>query len=128
MHLHIIFLSAIAVMQEIFWTEDNFYFTSDCRNLFNCKLKGVVILNARYQGGRKLPRVWKLEQLGSRGMKSIGCPRTGYKNSVNNSFKRPRGAKTAGQFFTGYETFQAKFEEFNFQGVYDYAYILKYFC
>ena len=32
-------LSAIAVMQVIFWTEDNFCFIFDCRNSFNCKLK-----------------------------------------------------------------------------------------
>ena len=38
----IIFLSAITVMQMIFWTEDNFWFASDCRNSFNCKLKKLV--------------------------------------------------------------------------------------
>ena len=38
------------------------------------------------------------------------------------------GAKIAEQFFTGYETFQAKFEEFNLQDMYSYAYIQKYFC
>ena len=38
------FLSAIAVMQVIFWTEDNFCFNSDCGNLFkfNCKLKKLI--------------------------------------------------------------------------------------
>ena len=41
----IIFLSAIAVMQEIFWTflfEDNFCFISDRRNSFNRKLKKLI--------------------------------------------------------------------------------------
>ena len=38
----IIFLSAIAVMQVIFWVEDNFCFISDCRNSFNCKLKKLI--------------------------------------------------------------------------------------
>ena len=33
------FLSAIAVTQMIFWTDDSFCFISDCRNSFNCKLK-----------------------------------------------------------------------------------------
>ena len=50
-------------------------------------------------------------------MKSIGRPRPGKENLFNKSSKRPPGAKTAGQFFTVYETFQAKFEEFNFQGI-----------
>ena len=50
----------------------------------------------------------------TRGMKSIGRPRPGYENLFNNSYERPQGAKTAGQFFTGYETFQAEFEECNF--------------
>ena len=67
--------------------------------------KGEVIFNAGYQGGRKLPGVSKLQQLGPRGMKSLGRPRLGYENLFNNSSKRPRGAKTAGQFFMGYETF-----------------------
>ena len=61
-------------------------------------------------------------------MKYRGRPRPAYENAFNNLSKRPRGAKTPGQFFTGYETFQAKFEEFNFQDMYGYAYILKYFC
>ena len=54
--------------------------------------------------------------------------RTGYENLFNNSFKRPLGAKTAGQFFKGYETCQARFKECNFQDMYNYAYILKHFC
>ena len=58
-------------------------------------------------------------------MKSIGRPRPEYENLFDNSFKRPRRAKTNGQFFTGYEIFQARFEEFNFQYMYSYAYILK---
>ena len=29
-------------MQVIFWTEDNFCFTSDCKNSFNCKLKKLI--------------------------------------------------------------------------------------
>ena len=37
-----IFISAIAAMQVIFWTEDNFCFISDRRNLFNCKLKKII--------------------------------------------------------------------------------------
>ena len=47
-------------------------------------------------------------------MTSIGHPRPGYENLFNNSYKRPRRANTAGQFFTGCKTFQAKFEECNF--------------
>ena len=47
-------------------------------------------------------------------MKSIGRPRPEYENLFNNSSKRPLCAKTAGKFFTRYETFQAKFEESNF--------------
>ena len=54
-------------------------------------------------------------------------PRPGYENLFNNSSKRLLGAKTAGQLFTGYEMFQAKFEECNFQDMYSYTYILKYF-
>ena len=38
----IIFLSAIALMQVISWTEDDFYFISDCRNSFNNKLKKLI--------------------------------------------------------------------------------------
>ena len=79
-------------------------------NIFN---KGAVIFNAEYQSGRKLPGVWKLQQLGYRSMKSIGSQRQGYENLFNNSSKRPRSAKTAGKFLTGYETFQARFEERN---------------
>ena len=43
------------------------------------------------------------------------------------SIMHPGGhdAKTAGQFFTGYETFQDIFEECNFQDMYSYVYILK---
>ena len=69
----------------------------------------------------------KTAAAGIRGMKPIGRPRPGYENLFSNSYERPRGANTAGQFFTGYETFQAKFEECNFQNMYSYAYILKYF-
>ena len=81
-----------------------------------------------YQGGRKLSGVWKLQQLRSRGMKSIGTPRPGYENLFNNSSKGTLGAKTAGQFFEGFETCQVKNEECSFQKMYNYAYILKYFC
>ena len=42
-NIPIIFLSAIAVMLVICWTEDNFCFISDCRNSFNCKLKKLII-------------------------------------------------------------------------------------
>ena len=35
-------LSAIAVIQVIFWTEGNFCFISDCGNSFNCKLKKLI--------------------------------------------------------------------------------------
>ena len=38
----IIFLSAIVVTRVIVWTEDNFCFTSDYRNSFNCKLKNFI--------------------------------------------------------------------------------------
>ena len=38
----IIFLSAIAVMLMIFWTEDLFCCISDCINSYNCKLKKLV--------------------------------------------------------------------------------------
>ena len=38
----IIFLSAFALMQVIFWTEDNFCFISDCKNLFKCKLQKFI--------------------------------------------------------------------------------------
>ena len=38
----IILLSAIAVMQVIFWTEENIYVISDCRDSFNCKLKKLI--------------------------------------------------------------------------------------
>ena len=85
------------------------------------KPKGAVIFNAGYQGGRKLHGVWELQQLGCQGMNSIGRPRLGYENLSNNSFKRPLGAKTAGRFFKGYETCQARFEESNFQDMYNYA-------
>ena len=34
-----IFWSGIFLMEVILWTEDNFCFTSDCRNLFNCQIK-----------------------------------------------------------------------------------------
>ena len=61
-------------------------------------------------------------------MNSIGRPRPGYENLFNNSFKRQLGAKAAGQFFKAYETCQARFEECNFQDMYNYAYILKHFC
>ena len=63
-----------------------------------------------------------------RGMKSIGRPRPGYENLFNNSSMRSLSAKTAGQFFKGYETCQARYEECSFQDMYNYAYILKYFC
>ena len=81
--------------------------------------KEAVIFSAGYLGRRKLPWIEgncrrKLQQLGSRGMKSIGHPRPGYENLFNNSSKRPLGAKTAGQFFKVYETCQAKFEECDF--------------
>ena len=36
------FLSAITVMQVIFWIEGSFCFTSDCRYFFNCKLKKFI--------------------------------------------------------------------------------------
>ena len=90
--------------------------------------KGAVIFSAGYLGRRKLPRISKLQQLESRGMKSIGQPRPGYENLFNNLFKRSLGAKTAGQFFKGYETCQARYEESSFQDMHNYAYILKYFC
>ena len=61
-------------------------------------------------------------------MRSIGRPRPKYEKLFNNSSNRPRGVKTAGQLFKGYETFQTKFEEFNSQDMYGNAYILKYFC
>ena len=38
----IIFLSEVAVMRVIVWTEDNFCFISDCRNSFNCSLKKLI--------------------------------------------------------------------------------------
>ena len=38
----IIFSSAFAGIQVIFWTEDSFCFTSDSRNSFNCKLKKLI--------------------------------------------------------------------------------------
>ena len=38
----IIFLSAIAVIQVIFWTEDYFCFISGCGNSFSCKLKKLI--------------------------------------------------------------------------------------
>ena len=38
----IIFLSVIAVMQVIFWAEDNFCFISDCLNSINSKLKKLI--------------------------------------------------------------------------------------
>ena len=63
-------------------------------------INGAVIFNAGYQGRRKLPTVSKLQQLGSRGMKSIGRPKTEYENLFNDSFIGKGNAKTAGQFFT----------------------------
>ena len=36
------FLSAIAAMQMNLWTEDNFSFISNRRNLFNCNLKKLI--------------------------------------------------------------------------------------
>ena len=56
----------------------------------------------RVQGGRKLPGVWKLQQLGSQSIKSIGHPTPGYEDLINNLSKKRRGAKTVKQFFTGY--------------------------
>ena len=53
-----------------------------------------------------------------------GRPRLRYGNLFNNSSKRPRDVKTAEQFFTGYKTFQAKFEKCNFQDICNYTYIL----
>ena len=38
----IIFLSAVAKMQVIFWTEDHFWFISHRTNLFNYKLKKLI--------------------------------------------------------------------------------------
>ena len=38
----LIFFSSIAVMQVIFWTEDNFCLISDCRNSFNWKFKKLI--------------------------------------------------------------------------------------
>ena len=38
----IAFSSTFAVMQMIFWNEDNFCFTSDSRNSFNCKFKKLI--------------------------------------------------------------------------------------
>ena len=35
--IHFILLPAIVVMEVIFWTEDNFYFISDCRNQMSIK-------------------------------------------------------------------------------------------
>ena len=78
-------------------------------------------------GVRETARGMTTEQLQSRGIKSIGRPRPGYENLFNNSFKKQRGAKTAGQFFMGHKTFRPKFEQFNFQDIYGWAYILKYF-
>ena len=41
--LHLFFfLSAIAVMQVIFWTEDDFCFISYCRDSFNGKFKKLI--------------------------------------------------------------------------------------
>ena len=48
-------------------------------------INGAIIFNAGYQGGRKLPTVSKLQQLGSQGMKSIERPKTEYENLFNNS-------------------------------------------
>ena len=61
-------------------------------------------------------------------MNSIGRPRPGYENLFNNSFKSPLGVKTSRQIFKAYETCQARFEECNFQDMYNYVYILKHFC
>ena len=60
-------------------------------------------------------------------MNSIGRPRPEHENLFNNSFKRPLGAKTAGQVFKAYETCQARFGGCNFQDMYNYANILKRF-
>ena len=38
----IIFLSAVEIMQVMFWTEYNFRFFSDCKNSVNCKLKKLI--------------------------------------------------------------------------------------
>ena len=38
----VIVLSAMAIMQVILWTGDNFCFISDGRNSFNCKLKKLI--------------------------------------------------------------------------------------
>ena len=38
----IVFLFAIAMIKVIFSSGDNFCFVSDCRNLFNCKLKKLI--------------------------------------------------------------------------------------
>ena len=46
------------------------YVASDCAlessfDVCTVVIKGAIIFNAGYQGGRKLPGVWKLQQLGS---------------------------------------------------------------
>ena len=61
-------------------------------------INGAVIFNAGYQGGRKLPTVSKLQQLGSQGMKSIERPKPEYENLFNNSSIGKGNEKTAEQF------------------------------
>ena len=63
---------------------------------------------------KKLPRIWQLQPLGSWCMKFIVRLGPGYENLFNNLSRRRRSAKSAEQFFAGWETFQAKIEECNF--------------
>ena len=56
----------------------------------------------------------KTAAAGILGHETIERPRPGYENLLNNSSKRPLGAKTVGQFFKGNETCQTRVEECNF--------------
>ena len=56
----------------------------------------------------------KTAAAGILGHETIERPRPGYENLLNNSSKRPLGAKTVGQFFKGNETCHTRFEECNF--------------
>ena len=82
----------------------------------------------RVPGRKETARGMKTAIAGIPGYESLGRPRSRYENLFNNSSKRPRGSKTPGQYFKSYENFQTKFEEFNFQDMHSYAYIIKYFC
>ena len=87
LNFHDIFACHSENLDKIFNLRDCPYKFSEINVLIQIKVrnkyvKGAAIFNAKHQGGRKLCRVLKLQLRGSQGMKSIGCPRPGYENSI----------------------------------------------